>query len=85
MSTSMSVCMYITYPLRSATVYVLYSQLSPSAPAGTEEIELPPTLHLAHRDPNGLGGNIRLLNSTTVSQVVTISCDSCRLLYAKCC
>lgn len=77
-----SLCMRIMYPPRSSTVCALFSQLYPSAQAAKEEIKLPPPLHLAHRDPNGLRGNIRLLNSTTRSPAVTVFCCFCRLLQA---
>lgn len=63
----------------------MYSQPDPSAQTAKGEIKLPPPLHLADRDPNGLRGNIRLLNSTTRSPAVTVYCCFCRLLHARCC
>lgn len=53
------------------SIYIANCQIQPSAPAAESEIKLPPPLHLAHGDPNGLRGNIRLLNSATRSPAVT--------------
>lgn len=59
--------------------YVLYSNFKPSAPAAEEEMKLPPPLHLAYGDPNGLRGNIRLVNSKTRSPAGTlVSAVYCR-------
>lgn len=57
------------HPLRSYTVFVMYSQ---SSPAAKKEMKLHLHIHLARRHPNGLRGNIRLVNFAARSPAATI-------------
>lgn len=52
---------YVHYVFPKITCLIFH--FKPSAPAAEEQMKLPPTLHLAHGHPNGMRGNIRLVNS----------------------